>query len=288
MSTGNFAHSNLPWADVPFLLALARNKSFMAAAEDLQVDRTTVARRLDRIETHLNNRIFERDNGQLTLNAQGRRIVAIAERAEQELSEIQPDIHDRRKKFGKVRISMSEHVLSGFAGQLAALAKAHPEIYLELTTSDRFVDLFKYEADVVLRIGQTPPAELHTLDVGPVQFAYYRRENEIGPLKTFWPRVGQTNVPEVLRRNHPEIETLAAIDGVLPSRDAVLVAGGTTILPCFLGDFDPRLTVCSKAQLPSKFRLYLGCLSEQRNLHRIKLVMKYLSESLSDILHSKM
>lgn len=286
MSTGKFAHPSLPWADVPFLLALARSTSFVAAAEELNVDRTTVARRLERIESRLNSTIFERNNGQLTLNAQGRRIAAIAERAEQELSEVQPNTHDRRVTYGKVRLSVSEHVLSAFAEHFAAFSKSHAEIFLELTTSDRFVDLFKYEADIVLRIGQSPPPGLHTIDLGTVGFGYYRRRDETGPLTTYWPRVGETDVPKHLLKDHPDIEPLAAIDGVLQSRDLVLAGGGTAVLPRFLGDLDDRLVLCSKASSPSKFRLYAGCLPEQRNLQRIKLTMKTLSATISKVLQS--
>jgi DNA-binding transcriptional LysR family regulator len=281
---GNFAQSGIPWADVPFLLALARSKSFMAAAEELNVDRTTVARRLERIESHLNGRVFERNNGQLTLTAQGRRITVIAERAEQELSEIQSDVNERRKKYGKVRISVSEHVLSAFADQFATFSKDHPEVFLELATSDRFVDPFKYEADIVLRIGKSPPSGLHSIDLGEVHFAYYRRRGDTGPLQAFWPRVGKTDVSKSLLKHHPEIEAVAAIDGVLPSRDLVLAGGGTAVLPCFLGDQDRRLAICSEVLPTRKFSLFVGCLPEQRNLHRIKLVMKNLSKSISTVL----
>lgn len=281
---GNYAQQGLPWADVPFLLALARSKSFMAAAEELNVDRTTVARRLDRLESHLNKRIFERIAGALTLNPEGRRIVAIAERAEQELSEVQPETGDRRMTYGKVRLSVSEHVLAAFAPAFCEFIEEHSEIFLELTTSDRFVDLFKYEADIVLRIGQTPPTGLHSLDLGDVQFACYRRRDEVGPVKVFWPRVGETSVPEQLLKDGPDAKVVAAIDGVLPTRDVVLAGGGAAVLPSFLGSMDDRLIVCSDAFSSGKFRLYMGCLPEQRHLHRIRLVRKHLSALLSKAL----
>ena len=88
-------HMNLPWSEVPILLALMRGKSLMAAASELKVDRTTVARRLERLEASLGLQLFERLNGKLEPTEHGRRLFSIAERAEQELSDIQSDDEDK-------------------------------------------------------------------------------------------------------------------------------------------------------------------------------------------------
>lgn len=283
---GENAHTDLPWADVPLLLALARGKSFAAAAQLLGLDRTTVARRLERLEAKLDTQLFERLAGELSPTPQGRRILAVAERAEQELSHLEPNSEDRRLRYGKVRISVSEHVLSAFAPQLNAFIVDHPEVFLELTTSDRLVDLFKYEADIVLRIGKKPTATLHTIDLGEVHFAFYRRQGETGPVMTFWPRAGETDVPDLLLKENPEAKVIAAIDGILPTREMILAGGGAGVLPRFLGDSDERLIACSGDFTSAEYRLFMGCLPEQRNLHRIRIVMKHLSIGLTQALRN--
>jgi len=283
---GENAQTELPWGEVPVLLALARGKSFAVAAQMLGIDRTTVARRLERLEAQLDTQLFDRVAGGLSLTQHGRRILAVSERAEQELSHIQTNCEERRIKYGKVRISVSEHVLSAFAPQLNAFMNDHPDLFLELTTSNRLVDLAKYEADVVLRIGKRPTATLHTRDLGEVRFAYYRRQDETGPILTFWPRAGETEVPAQLLKDHPDAKVVAAIDGVLPTRDMILAGGGAGALPHFLGGSDDRLIPCSEDILPDTFRLFMGCLPEQRNLQRIQIVMKHLSKSLSQSLQS--
>lgn len=279
--TGNFAQDKLPWSDIPFILALARCRSFSDAAEVLKVDRTTVARRLDKLETQLNSKIFERHLGELSLSTEGRRIVAIAERAEQELSQIQIDTDERRIKYGKVRVSVSEHVLAAFAPEVCQLIADLPEAFLEFTTSDRQVDLAKYEADIVLRIGRAPPPRLHTIDLGEMRFACYRPKTETGPVKKYWARAGETEVPKVLRKDHPDAEVIAAVDGILPMREVIIAGGGAALLPYIVGEKDERLRMCSDFVSSGKFRLYAGCLPEQRHLHRIRLVMKHLSKTLS-------
>ncbi|MEP0505248.1 MAG: LysR family transcriptional regulator [Paracoccaceae bacterium] len=281
---GKNAQSKLPWADIPILLALMRRNSLAAAAEALGVDRTTVARRLERLEAQLETQLFERISGKLVATDAGRRILSAAERAEQELSHLNPNESEQRFKHGKVRIALSEHVLAGFAPQLCDFVHDHPEVFLEFATSNRLVDLSKYEADVVIRIGRIPPEKMYTKDLGLVRFALYRRADETGPLRIFWPRAGETDMPQFLRRDHPDTVSVAAIDGVLPTREIILAGGGAGILPRFLGDGDSRLTSCSDDISENPYRLFIGCLHEQRNLHRIRLVMRYLTKQLTDAL----
>lgn len=281
---GENAHQGLPWAEVPVLLALMRRGSLAAAAQALGVDRTTVARRLERLEAQLGVQLFERISGKLVATAQGRRILAAAERAEQELSHLNPSESEQRFKLGKVRIALSEQVLAGFAPQLSAFVHCHSDVFLEFVTSNRFVDLMKYEADVVLRIGRNPPEKMYTKDLGQVRFALYRCADETGPVRFFWPRVGESEMAQFMNRDHPEAVRIAAIDGVLPTREMILAGGGAGVLPRFLGDHDSRLTACSDDISENSYRLFIGCMHEQRNLHRIRLVIRELAKQLTDAL----
>jgi DNA-binding transcriptional LysR family regulator len=281
---GKNAHKKLPWAEAPILLSLARCKSFAAAAQDLGIDRTTVARRLEKLESQLRTRLFERLSGQLELTQDGRRILSVIERAEQEMGQLQSDEDERRFAHGKVRISLSQHVLSAFAPQFNEFIAAHPAIFLELTTADRFVDLFKYEADIILRIGKTLPDALHNIDLGAVHFGLYRRADQSGPVPDIWVRSGKTAPPGPLQSVHPDATAIAAIDGVLPTRDMILTGSGAGILPRFLGDSDARLASCPPAFPVDKYRMSISCLPEQRNLHRIRIVMKNLSAVLAKTL----
>ncbi|SDZ56549.1 DNA-binding transcriptional regulator, LysR family [Jannaschia faecimaris] len=274
---GKNARPDLPWADAPFLLALSRGRSFSAAAAELGVDRTTVARRLDRLETQFGTKLFERQSGQLELSQDGRKIMSSVERAEQELSQLNADQGDHRFGYGKVRISLSEHVLAGFSHQLVQFINDHPQVFLELTTSDRFVDLYKYEADILLRIARAPPEKLQSIDLGAVTFELYRRADQTDAAQSFLALPGQTDISSMMEGATPSETAIAAVDGVLATRDMILAGGGSGILPKFLGHCDPRLSPCPGRLRPDTFRLTMSCLPEQRNLHRIRIVMKDLS-----------
>ncbi len=284
---GKNAHRKLPWGDVPFFLALARKKSFSAAAEDLRVDRTTAARRLDKLEASFGIKLFERHSGQLELTQDGRRIMASVERAEQELGQLNADLDNHHKAYGRVRISLSEHVLVGFADQLNQFIQEHPEVFVELITSDRFVDLHKYEADIVLRIAKAPPEKLKNIDLGAVTFGVYQRADQEGKVSSFWAMPGQSELTRQMAKINTQAVVKAAIDGVLPTREMVLAGGGAGVLPKFLGENDQGLVLAATAEQRSSYRMTISCLPEQRNLHRIRIVMKELSmlirQALSDL-----
>lgn len=274
------ARYNLPWPDVPVLLALTRRKSLMAAATELGIDRTTVGRKLERLEALLGVQLFERIHGKLEPTEHGRRIFSIAERAEQELGDIQSGNDDKRFGYGKVRISTSEHVASGFATQISAFTENNPEVFLEIGTSNQFTDLTKYEADIVLRIGRKPTPSLWTTDLGTVRFGLYKRADDISPIERIWTNPGNLELHSDITNAYPMAKIAAAIDGVLPTREMILSSGGAGVMPCFLGDHDDRLSLCP-VQLPAaNFRLFLGCLPEQRSLNRIQMTMRGLSDPI--------
>jgi len=281
---GNNAQIDLPWSDMPILLALVRHKSLSAAARNLKVDRTTVARRLDRLEAQLGVQLFERLSGNLVPTDQGRRVLSIAERAEQELSSLEASDKQAGFKFGKVRIAVSEHVFAAFASYLNCMIHEQRDILFEFTTSNRFADLSKYEADIVLRIGRIPADNMRTIDLGGVHFALYRQKKETGSLRVFWPRAADAEIPMSVRKQHPEAQIVAAIDGVLPTREMIVEAGGAGILPRFLGDRDDRLIACADDIPVGNYHLFIGCLSEQRNLNRIRIAMRQLERVLRQAL----
>lgn len=275
------ARTPLPWSDAPFLLALARSGNFMAAASELGVDRTTVARRLDRLEERLGTKLFERTSGELELTLHGRRTLAVMERAEQELSHLYPDKDDARIAFGKVRVSLSPHVLAGFSGEIIRFAASHPQIFLVLTTSDRFVDLHRYVADIALRVAVTRPHDLHSIDLGPVRFGLYRRSDQTGPVRAVFALPGQTELSRDFVPHAEPTIVVASVDGVLPTRELVLAGGGAGILPQFIAENDPRLAFVSAGLSEGRHRLWMSCLAEQKANARISTAMKGLSGEIA-------
>lgn len=267
-----------PWGDMPFFLALARAGNPARAAADLGMDRTTMVRRLDKLEASLGRQLFDRVPGAYNLTPHGRTVFAAAERAEQELSAA-GNPHLSRFPLGRVRISMSEQILSGFAHTFAEMAEKLPEILLELATTDRFVDLSRFEADVVLRLSRKPPSGLHAVDLGAVKFALYRPAGTPAPAR-FITRPGEEEVPGYVRDLLPGAQQVMSVDGMVSVCAMVRAGMGAGILPRFLGAHDPQLAEIGPIAVGPVFHLFAACLPEQRNLQRIRRVLAYLRKNM--------
>jgi DNA-binding transcriptional LysR family regulator len=76
------------WGDLKFFLATARMGSTLGAARELRVNQTTVARRIDALETALGVHLFDRNRDGYRLSEGGTAILGQAERIAAEVESL--------------------------------------------------------------------------------------------------------------------------------------------------------------------------------------------------------
>src|SRR5262245_62000129 len=86
-------------ADLPLILALSRERTLAGAAERLDVDLSTVFRRLNALETRLRVRLFDRSPRGYQLTSAGERAASAAERVETELLTLDREISGRDQQL---------------------------------------------------------------------------------------------------------------------------------------------------------------------------------------------
>lgn len=132
--------------------------SFAAAAQRLNLSRSAVGKAVARLEQRLRTRLFHRTTRAQALTEEGQTYYASCKRALAELRTAEAAIDSGRQEMGgRLRVSMP--VLFGrhcVAPLLTALAAAHPELSLELSFSDRRVDLYEDGFDLAVRVGRLP------------------------------------------------------------------------------------------------------------------------------------
>ena len=74
--------SNFDWNDLRSFLAVARSGRLTVAAARLQLDHTTLSRRIGGLEHALKAKLFDRSPSGYTLTEQGRRLLPVAEEME--------------------------------------------------------------------------------------------------------------------------------------------------------------------------------------------------------------
>lgn len=235
----------MDWSDLRHVLAVARAGTLAAAARRLGVNQTTVARRLRAAERALGAPLFERRAGALAATAAGESAIARAARIEQEVEALAAG--SRRETAGAtglVRVT-TVPVLANrlLIPALPKLFAAHPGLRLELVAEPRNLNLTRREADIALRLARPDSGAALTRRIGRLDYAVYaprRRGGERLPWITY----------EEGLRHLPQARWVAAAGGEeaplfvndAEAMLAALQAGlGKALLPCFVGDGEPRL-----------------------------------------------
>lgn len=146
------------WDDLRYLLAVHRDKSFLAAGKALGVAASTVARRVETLERKLGRTIVHRGNDGTRLDPDALRLVALAEELELGLASL-VRARPETDVSGCVRISLSEGFVRPVVPALARLGAKYPALAVELIAESRLADLARGEADIGMRIVRsTSPA----------------------------------------------------------------------------------------------------------------------------------
>jgi DNA-binding transcriptional LysR family regulator len=145
-------------SDLRVFVRVMDRGNFSLAANDLGITPSAVSKLVSRLEDRLGVRLLERSTRRLALTPEGetflaraRRIVADIEEAEAEVARV------RGAPRGKLRInSGTAFGLHQLAPALADFLARYPEIDVELSITDRLVDLIEEQSDIAVRSGHIP------------------------------------------------------------------------------------------------------------------------------------
>lgn len=141
---------------------VAEAGGFARAADQLGLAASTVTAAVQRLERALATELFQRTTRSVRLTPDGEQLQERALRlladADETRSLFAQDGHRAR---GRLRVEAPARMVSGLlAPALPALLDAHPQLDLELNSSDRLSDLVEAGIDCVLRVGRVVDAPL--------------------------------------------------------------------------------------------------------------------------------
>ena len=144
----------MDWDHLRFFLALAKDHRLVVAARSLQVNHTTIARRISALEQEMGVQLFTRSNSGYELTEAGLQLQDIAKQVEKQIGNIRNQVNQVNQEItGVVRIGTTE----GFgtvviAPILNALGKQYPKLIIDLLALPRMVNLSRREADIVITL----------------------------------------------------------------------------------------------------------------------------------------
>lgn len=154
---------------VPFV-ASVESGSFAAAAERLHLTGSAISKSVTRLETRLGSRLLERTTRSLKLTDAGNAYYQTCLRIMEELAEAEAVLAAQRTiPSGRLRLAVpNTYGRLEVMPLLLPFCQQHPDVELNLSFSDRFIDLFDEGIDMAVRIGGSPdlPASLGCRQMG--------------------------------------------------------------------------------------------------------------------------
>ncbi|GAA3930067.1 LysR substrate-binding domain-containing protein [Litoribacillus peritrichatus] len=154
--------NGMDWNALRTFLAIARNGSLAGAARELQVNHSTIFRRLNAFEQQIGNRLFDRLNDGYRLTQAGEDVFVRAEAIANAFDDLERQLAGQDfKPRGVVRITAPDNIAYRFLPEyLADFQAMYPEIQVELMVSNQDFNLTRREADIAIRATPAPPEQL--------------------------------------------------------------------------------------------------------------------------------
>lgn len=153
--------------DLQAFFAVVETGSLTRAAKRQQLPKSTLSRRLDRLEEELDRQLLVRTPRRTQITAVGLQLYERAEPLLAELDELQAQVTDEpAEPSGAIRVAAPEDVTTALLGRLCAgFLRAHPKVQLSLLSSNVAVDLLAESFDVAVRVHMSRLAPTTTLKV---------------------------------------------------------------------------------------------------------------------------
>lgn len=288
----------IDWNDLRYFVAVAREGSTLSASRALRVSQTTVARRIAALEQALGFPIFEKRQAGYALTPAGQDLLSRAEDVERSANRfVEAASGQARDLKGTVKLTTEDIYAQGLlAPILRELHDRHPEIVIELDTSQKVVDLGSGAADIALRSSSSEqPAGLvgrrlciddwtlycsrdyASRNGAPTSLEELRHHPIVGGgggnlWRHYEAWLKSLGLEEQVAMHH------ATSTGLL---SAVRSGFGIAVLPCVVADGDPELLRCLDPRTEHGRVLWLLTHERVRHAPRVRAVIDFLYERLS-------
>lgn len=155
--------------DLRIFVEVADAGGVSPAALRLGISKSMVSRRVTRLEAELRTQLFARTTRGIALTEAGATFRDYAAKVSAELDATREAILPAGELRGRMRVAAPlSFGPTHFAPVLSRMARRYPQLCIQSSYTDRFVDLVQEGFDCAIRVGHIPDANLVTERVGPI------------------------------------------------------------------------------------------------------------------------
>jgi DNA-binding transcriptional LysR family regulator len=283
------------WEDIRFFLAIQRGRTLSAAARQLGVNQTTVARRLAALERDLGTRLFDRVDRNHVATSAGESLLAHAERVEEEALALEHAVNDGNSALsGAVRLTaVPSFVVNFLLPCLGQFRRRYPDILLELIDASGNLSLTQREADIAIRLARPDAGGTRVLvrKMADMGYAVYGAKSLLNGRSS----LELTHLPWVIYDDSfahlPEaqwfVRNIKGVEPVLRTNDDVALDAavrqglGVGVLACYMADHDKAFVRLSGPSPLFSREIWLLVHRELRRVARVQALVDWLSETLA-------
>ena len=284
--------NGLDWNDLAIILAICRAQSLSGAARALGKTHSTIFRNINTIEDKTGVRFFDRfDHGYVMTDA-GLTAMQHAERVESEIHALELDVLGKDERLsGRLRVTCPEAFAADHApGIVARFVAENPDIAVDISPGHGAVDLNKREAEIAIRATRSPPEGAYGRKICAFRFAAYATERYMQdhadtPLDQHRLCLIEGTAAWLVPNAFPgrEVAENAAVFQCRASRavqNAAVEGLGLALLPCYVGDADPRLLRVTDPFEWLDLDLWVLTHPDLRGAARVRAMMQFLYDDL--------
>lgn len=283
------------WDDLRYLIAVSRAGTLAAAARELGVQHTTVARRVAALEEGLGVPLIVKGGERIALTDAGRDILTHAQAMKGIADSIQRGAKSSEEHIaGVVRVTLPETLAGYLVRHLPELRARHAELIVNVLADVRPYDLLGGEADIAVRLHPKGEGDLVERKLGvvawsiyasssyirergrPEQLADYARHDLIG----FEGALAASPGGAWFREHLPDAKFTMRGNGLLSIFNATLLGVGVTLLPCFMADPEPTLERLTTAAFSNR-RIRVLVPADLARVPRVRAVFDFLAETFT-------
>lgn len=239
------------WNDFKVLLALGRGGSIAGAARVLEVDHSTVSRRLAAMEEAFGAKLLIRGGREFGWTDEGRTALAAAEAVELAILDATRCIQTAKSDaVGVVRVSVPPAFSISLMPLLNTAGVKHPQLDIQLLSAFQRADLAKGEADIAIRMARPDQPSLvgrRALDCGWALYAATAYSAKHGHLKSIdelrehqlvlYAEIMHNAEPLRWMENYRCADTrFTRVDSIESATQVLLTGYGIGLLPHFIGE----------------------------------------------------
>ena len=284
---------DVDWDDLRFVFAVSERGSISAAAKLLNVNHSTVLRRLASLEKRLGSRLFDRLPDGYEMTAQGEQLRKQLRGVSEQIESAQRSLSGRDLSLsGEIRITTTDTLIRGLLmPYLAEFHDLNPATQIAIVINNAFLSLTRREADVAVRPSNSVPENLVGRRVGRLRTAIYASRSYLrkNAKKKEWavhdwvaPEETLSHLAQAkwMRENTLEDRIVARVDSLVGMVAAVRYGMGLGMLLCLLADEETELVRLAEPVDELDTDLWILTHPALKGVARIKALTDFLYDKL--------